>query len=61
MLIQTPENSLAAELQELYGQEDEMPQAEVDQMIQAMNDRDVVDEEECEERDDLDREAVDDD
>lgn len=38
-----------------------MPQAEVDQMIQAMNDRDVVDEEECEERDDLDREAVDDD
>lgn len=36
-----------------------MPQAEVDQMIQAMNDREVVDEE-CEERDDLDREAVDD-
>ena len=35
-----------------------MPQAEVDQMIQAMNDREV--DEECDERDDLDREAVDD-
>lgn len=48
-------DTLANELQELYGDE-EMPQEEVDKMIQAMNEREV---EQCDDRDDLDREAVD--
>lgn len=53
MLISS--DSLANELQELYGDE-EMPQEEVDKMLTAMNAREV---EECDDRDDLDREAVD--
>ena len=53
MLISS--DSLANELQELYGDE-EMPQEEVDKMLTAMNAREVV---ECDDRDDLDREAVD--
>jgi len=53
MLISS--DSLANELQELYGDE-EMPQEEVDKMMTAMDAREV---EECDERDDLDRDAVD--
>ena len=53
MLISS--DSLANELQELYGDE-EMPQEEVDKMMTAMNAREV---EECDDRDDLDRDAVD--